>query len=101
MRPLAIALLGILACSKPTPAPTPTPTPAPVAEPMAPSEEDPPADLDAANRSAAREQAKDRYVAGRKAYDLGDFATAATEFEAAHALFPDASFLFNIGQAYR
>ncbi|MEO6954811.1 MAG: tetratricopeptide repeat protein [Polyangia bacterium] len=41
------------------------------------------------------------FQAGRKAYNLGDFARAAVEYKAAYDAKPDPAFLYNIAQAYR
>ena len=41
------------------------------------------------------------FQAGRKAYNLGDFARAAIEYKAAYDAKPDPAFLYNIAQAYR
>ena len=41
------------------------------------------------------------FQAGRKAYNLGDFAHAAIEYKAAYDAKPDPAFLYNIAQAYR
>jgi tetratricopeptide (TPR) repeat protein len=49
------------------------------------------------DRAAAREH----YRQGMKAYDLGHYADAAKEFEAAYQALEDPTLLFNLAQAYR
>jgi len=51
----------------------------------------------ATDEDLAREHTK----RGMAAYNLGNYAEAATEFEAAYRLFLDPALLFNIAQAYR
>lgn len=50
---------------------------------------------------AEREAARQHFQKGQTEYDLGHFDTAIREFEEAYRLFPNAAFLFNLGQAYR
>ena len=46
-------------------------------------------------------KAKQHYVAGKTAFDSGDYATALTEYNQAYTLLPLPGLLFNIGQCYR
>lgn len=48
--------------------------------------------------SAARQQARQRFEAGMKLYEEGDYALALLEFERAHSLVPGYRVLYNIGQ---
>jgi len=48
-----------------------------------------------------QEQARDHFKKGLAAYNLGQYAEAATEFQAAYRLYLDPALLFNIAQAYR
>jgi tetratricopeptide (TPR) repeat protein len=45
--------------------------------------------------------ARDHYAKGKRAYDLGHFAEAAKEYEAAYQAKDDPALLFNLGQAHR
>jgi tetratricopeptide (TPR) repeat protein len=47
------------------------------------------------------EQAKQHFKRATAHKDLGQYAQAAAEYLAAHALFPDPEFYFNAGEAYR
>jgi tetratricopeptide (TPR) repeat protein len=100
MRTLALLFLVLAACGPKSPPPTPAALPAPASEET--SEESAAAEEPAPPEATdPRDEAKVRYLAGRKHYDLGEFDAAIVEFKAAHALYPDKSFLFNIGQAHR
>ena len=48
--------------------------------------------------SHAREEARDRFAAGIKLYDDGEFALALIEFDRAYSIVPDYRVLYNIGQ---
>jgi tetratricopeptide (TPR) repeat protein len=97
MRTLALLILVLAACGPKSPPTPPAALPAPASEETSEEAEEP-APPEATD---PRDEAKVRYLAGRKHYDLGEFDAAIVEFEAAHALYPDKSFLFNIGQAHR
>ena len=45
--------------------------------------------------------ARDHFAKGKRLYDLGRFADAASEYELAYRAKDDPALLFNIGQAYR
>jgi tetratricopeptide (TPR) repeat protein len=45
--------------------------------------------------------ADEHFERGRRLYDVGSYADAISEFKQAYMLDPDASYLFNIAQAYR
>lgn len=47
------------------------------------------------------ELAKQHFAKGKRLYDVGRFAEAATEYEAAYQAKDDPALLFNLGQAYR
>jgi len=47
------------------------------------------------------ESARDHFAKGKRLYDLGRFAEAASEYELAYQAKDDPALLFNIGQAYR
>lgn len=47
------------------------------------------------------ESARDHFAKGKRLYDLGRFADAASEYELAYQAKDDPALLFNIGQAYR
>ena len=49
----------------------------------------------------ATEQARKHYLKGKQHFDLGKWDDAIAEFEEAYRLHADASFLFNMAQAYR
>lgn len=55
----------------------------------------------AAAGAPVREQAKQHYEEGAKAYRLGDFARAAEEYRQSYELFPAPLLLYNLGQAHR
>jgi tetratricopeptide (TPR) repeat protein len=100
MRTFALLILVLAACGPKSPPTPPAALPAPASDETsdeaAVAEEPAPAEA-----TDPREEAKVRYLAGRKHYDLADFDAAIVDFEAAHALYPDKSFLFNIAQAHR
>jgi hypothetical protein len=50
---------------------------------------------------AAKEQAKQRYLAAQTHYNLNEFPEALKGFKDAYRLYPDPVFLFNIGQCER
>lgn len=54
----------------------------------------------AAARSNPQDEAQLHYDEGVRLYDAAEFKEAATEFELAYALVPDASLLYNIGLAW-
>jgi tetratricopeptide (TPR) repeat protein len=45
--------------------------------------------------------ARDHFAKGKRLYDVGRFAEAASEYEAAYQAKDDPALLFNLGQAYR
>jgi tetratricopeptide (TPR) repeat protein len=47
------------------------------------------------------QSARDHFAVGKRLYDLGRFADAAREYEAAYQAKDDPALLFNLGQAYR
>ncbi len=47
------------------------------------------------------QQAREHYAKGKRLYDLGRFADAAREYEAAYQAKDDPALLFNLGQAHR
>jgi len=47
------------------------------------------------------EKAKEHFKAGLSAFTLGDYAKAASEYEAAYAIEPDPALLYNAAQAHR
>jgi tetratricopeptide (TPR) repeat protein len=51
--------------------------------------------------AADLEKAKEHFKAGLSAFTLGDFAKAASEYEAAYAIEPDPALLYNAAQAHR
>jgi hypothetical protein len=51
--------------------------------------------------AAPTDEAKDHYKRGLAAYALGDYTSAATEYEKAFSLLPDPALLYNAAQAYR
>ncbi len=55
----------------------------------------------AAQSDADKAKARGYYVAGKKAFDKGDYATALNEYNQAYTLMPLPGLLFNIGQCYR
>lgn len=57
--------------------------------------------LDGTARAEDAKLAREHFQAGSKLYDLGKFAEAAREYEAAYQAKSDPALLFNIGQAYR
>lgn len=54
-----------------------------------------------ANPAEARKRAADHYRSGMTHYNLGEFADAIVDFEAAYKLSQEPDLLFNIAQAYR
>jgi tetratricopeptide (TPR) repeat protein len=54
-----------------------------------------------AARAEDKTAAKERYAHARSLYDLGHFAEAAKEFEAAYELKNDPAFLYDLAQSYR
>lgn len=72
----------------PVEAPTTTNATSPAATPSAPDNPN----------SDARFQARQRFDAGMKLYEEGDYALALLEFERAHSLVPGYRVLYNIGQ---
>jgi tetratricopeptide (TPR) repeat protein len=64
-----------------------------LARPAAAQPEVPPSD--------PKDQAESLYKEGAKQYDLREYATAIDDFKRAYALFPEATILFDIAQAYR
>jgi tetratricopeptide (TPR) repeat protein len=53
-----------------------------------------------ARSPAAREQANQRFEAGKRAYRLGQFDKAIEEWTAAYQLYGSAGFLYNIAKAH-
>jgi tetratricopeptide (TPR) repeat protein len=51
--------------------------------------------------AADKKAAKERYEAGKRAYNLGEFDTAIKEWTEGYKIGGDAIFLYNLGQAYR
>ena len=52
-------------------------------------------------RAEDKAAAKEHYAHARSLYDLGHFAEAAKEFEAAYELKNDPAFLYDLAQSYR
>jgi tetratricopeptide (TPR) repeat protein len=73
------------------------PPPAPVANTAPPQ----PRVVEPAPRSGAKERARELFASGENHYNLGEFADAAHDFEAAYSELPNYVLLYNVAQAYR
>jgi hypothetical protein len=85
-----VVLVGCWTGSPPPPAPVANSAP-PVPRVVEPRAHDP----------SAKERARELFASGEKHYNLGEFAEAANDFEAAYSELPNYILLYNVAQAYR